>query len=306
MALGIICGLTAAALNAGGYLFNTRFLHHYHSPLRLLIVSNFIMLLISLPLLLILYPTGGLAEWRTILVSLGLGILCYTFGQTSFFLALREIESSRIASLLGLKIVILTLIFLLVKHQIPNAGQWTAVLMASGAAFLINWTGEKWGISMKGCLFMLFTLIGYSLEDICETSMVMGAVKSGMPILKSSLLAVALLYTVLGIVTLPVFFFLKPTRRQVAQGMPCAVFWLGSQIALMSCFALLQPVFANVILASLGLIAVLLGAALPFFGIRNLDAAISRKQWILRGFAALLMIAAIGLYSGAAMAFKSF
>ena len=76
MAFGIICGLTAAALNAGGYLFNTRFLHHYHSPLRLLIVSDFIMMLISLPLLLILYPAGGLVEWRTILISLGLGILC--------------------------------------------------------------------------------------------------------------------------------------------------------------------------------------------------------------------------------------
>ena len=146
---------------------------------------------------------------------------------------------------------------------------------------------------------MIFTLVGYSLEDICETSMVMGAVRSGMPVLKSSLLSAALLYTVLGIVTLPVFLFLKPTRRQVAQGMPCAVFWLGSQIALMGCFALLQPVFANVILASRGLIAVLLGAALPFFGIRHLDAAISRKQWMMRGFAALLMIAAIGLYSGA-------
>ncbi len=295
--MGIFCGLTAAGLNAVGYLFNTRFLHHYHSPLRLLIVSNFIMLVISLPLLLILYPAGELTEWRTILGSLGLGILCYTFGQTSFFLTLREIESSRIASLLGLKIVILTLIFLLVKNQDPNAGQWTAVLMASVAAFLINWTGTNWGISWKGCLFMLCTLVGYSLEDICETSMVMGAVRSGMPVLKSSLLAAALLYTVLGIVTLPVFLFLKPSRKQMIQGMPCAVFWLGSQIALMSCFALLQPVFANVILASRGLIAVLLGAVLPFFGIRNLDAAISRKQWILRGFAALLMIAAIGLYS---------
>ncbi|MBR4665587.1 MAG: hypothetical protein IKO93_17115, partial [Lentisphaeria bacterium] len=227
------------------------------------------------------------------------GILCYIFGQTSFFLALREIESSRIASLLGLKIVILTLIFLLVKHQNPNAGQWAAVLMASGAAFLINWTGGKWEISWKGGLFMLFTLVGYSLEDICETSMVMGAVSSGMPILKSSLLSAALLYTVLGIVTLPVFFFLKPSRRQMVQGAPCAVFWLGSQIALMGCFALLQPVFTNVVLASRGLLAVLLGAVLPFFGIRNLDAAISRKQWMMRGFAAFLMILAIGLYSGA-------
>ena len=297
MLTGLLCGLTAAALNAGGYLFNTRFLRRYHSSLRLLTVSNFVMMLISLPLLLILYPAGGLTEWRTILFSLGSGILCYIFGQTSLFLALREIESSRIASLLGLKIVILTLIFMLVKHQNPKAGQWVAVLMASGAAFLINGTGEKWGISLKGCLFVLFALIGYSLEDICETAMVMGAVRNGMSILKSSLLAAALLYTVLGIVTLPVFFFLKPSRKQMILGMPCAVFWLGSQIALMGCFALLQPVFANVILASRGLIAVLLGAALPFFGIRNLDAAISRNQWVLRVFAALLMIAAIGLYS---------
>ncbi|MBR4663606.1 MAG: hypothetical protein IKO93_07010, partial [Lentisphaeria bacterium] len=265
-------------------------------------VSNFIMMLVSLPLLMILYPSGGFMDWRSLLFPLGAWMLFFIFGQTSFFLALREIESSRLASLLGLKIVILTLIFMLFKHQNPKAGQWAAVIMASGAAFLINWSGKRWEIGLKGAVFVLFTLIGYSMLDICENAVVMFFFDSGMSNLKSSLLTSSCCYTLNGLVSLPCLYRLKVSRRQITLGTPCALFWLGSQIALMSCFALLQPVFANVILASRGLIAVLLGAALPFFGIRNLDAAISRKQWILRGFAALLMIAAIGLYSLSAKA----
>lgn len=297
MLTGFLCGLTAAFLNAGGYLFNTRFLRRYHSPFRLLIVSNLVMMMVSLPILLMLYPVDGLTDWRTFLTILGCWVLFFSFAQICFFLALREIESSRLASLLGLKIVVLTLIFMLFRNQHPTLGQWLAVLMASGAAFLINWTGAKWELPVKGGLFVLFTLIGYSLMDICETLLVMCFVNSGIGTLKSSFLAASACYTISGVVFLPCFLYLRLTRRQVILGTPCALFWFGSQIALISCFALLRPVFANVILASRGLIAVLLGALLAALRVRNLDAAISGKQWTLRGIAAILMIAAIGLYS---------
>lgn len=296
MLTGVLCGLTAAALNAGGYLFNARFLRHYQSPFRLLIVSNLIMMCISIPML-TAFPAGGLADWRTFFFSLVCWVLVFSFGQTCFFLALREIEPSRLASLLGLKIIVLTLIFMLFKHQNPKPGQCLAVLMASGAAFLINWTGGKWEINLKGGLFLMMTLAGYSTADICETSLVMSFVNSGCSTLKSSFLANAVCYTVLGAASLPLFVYLKLSRRQLVLGAPCAVFWLGSQIALLSCFALIQPVFGNVILASRGLLAVLLGALLSACGVKNLDAAISRRQWVLRGVAAILMIAAIGLYS---------
>ena len=139
MLTGFLYGLTAASLNAGGYLFNTRFLRRYHSPFRLLIVSSLVMTAVSLPMLMILYPAGGLTDCRRVLTLLGCWILCFSFAQTSFFLALKEIEASRIASLLGLKIVVLTLIFMLFQHRNPTPGQWLAVLMASGAAFLISW-----------------------------------------------------------------------------------------------------------------------------------------------------------------------
>lgn len=300
MLTGFLCGLGAAALNAGGYLFNARFLRRYHSPFRLLIVSSLVMLTVSLPLLLILYPAGGLKEWRSFLLILGCWVLFFAFAQSCFFLAQQEIESSRLASLLGLKIVVLALIFMLFRHQHPAPLQWVAILMAAGAAFLINWSGKKWCLSLKGGLFVLFTLIGYSLEDICETLLVTCLMESGIGTLKSSVLAASACYTVSGIAFLPCFLYLKPTRRQLSLGTPSALFWFGSQIALISCFALLQPVFANVILASRGLIAVLLGVLLAALGVKDLDAAISGRQWAVRGVAAVLMIAAIGLYSMAA------
>ncbi|MBR2363676.1 MAG: hypothetical protein IKA79_00605, partial [Lentisphaeria bacterium] len=69
------------------------------------------------------------------------------------------------------------------------------------------------------------------------------------------------------------------------------------QVFLMGCFALVLPVFGNVILASRGLFSVVLGAMLSFVGLQKLDAVISRKQWILRAIAAILMIGAIAVYS---------
>ena len=65
----------------------------------------------------------------------------------------------------------------------------------------------------------------------------------------------------------------------------------------MTCFALVAPVFGNVILASRGIFSVLLGALLAVIGIRGVDANISKKQWIRRAIAALLMVLAIGIYS---------
>lgn len=69
-----------------------------------------------------------------------------------------------------------------------------------------------------------------------------------------------------------------------ADVMILAVLWIASQVMLMACFALLLPVFANVILATRGIFSVLLGVLLPAFGLSKFDSRISRAQWIKRGF----------------------
>ena len=118
-------------------------------------------------------------------------------------------------------------------------------------------------------------------------------------VLRSAFFTATLAYTVLGAVSLPAAFAIRITRRELVSSAPYAVLWLVSQALLMVCFGLVKPVFGNVILASRGFFSVIVGAALSFFGMRGLDADIPARQWLRRAAAALLMIAAIAIYSRA-------
>ncbi len=296
MAIGIIFGFITAILNSVGYLCSANFLKRYNSSVRLLLFAQLVMMLPSIPVFLIFFPFTHLADPGFFVLSILAWIVVFVLGQGSFFMALKHCEASRLSSLLGLKIIVLTIIFMLTKHHFPNIGQWTAVFMAGAAAMLINWTGS-FRMSFKGWFFTFSTLVFYSLCDINETNIVLTVIKSGYDGLKGSIIATSAIYTVLGLVSLPGLFFLRPTKKQFLLSAPYALLWLSSQVFLMGCFALVLPVFGNVILASRGLFSVVLGAMLSFVGLQKLDAVISRKQWILRAIAAILMIGAIAVYS---------
>ena len=298
MLIGALWGLLAALLNSIGFLFGANYLRHYRSPFRLLVVAHFVMILLGIPCLLIFFPFAALAEPGCYLAALGLWIVAFAVGQSSFFMSLRFFEASRVSSLLGLKIIVLTVIFSLTTRSFPGWSKLLAVLMATGAAMIVNrHDGGSGRSDWRGMVFVMLTLVFYSLSDILETRMIRHIIDCGFPLLRSALAAVAACYTALGILMLPGLFFFRVTRRQLAQGAPYAALWFFSQVALLCCFAAILPVFGNVILASRGLISVLLGALLSWLGFRDCDANLSASQWALRGVGALLMIAAIALYS---------
>ena len=298
MLIGVLWGSLAALLNSVGYLFGANYLRHYRSPLRLLVVAHFVMLLLGIPCLLFFFPFASFTGTIRYLAFLGLWVVAFAIGQSSFFMSLRFFEASRVSSLLGLKIIVLTVIFSLSERSAPGWGRTFAVLMASAAAMIVNRNGggaqrSDW----RGMAFVMLTLVFYSLSDILETRMILHIHGCGIPPLRSALAAVAACYTTLGILMLPGLFFCRITRRQLAKGAPYAALWFFSQVALLCCFAAILPVFGNVILASRGFISVLLGAVLSRLGVRDCDADLSASQWALRGVGALLMIAAIALYS---------
>ena len=295
MIFGILAGLTAAFLNSIGYLFSAFFLKKSNSPFKLLVFAQTWMLIFSVPFIWFLLPEKGIADPAKFFTALAYWVIVFCIGQASFFLALRHFEASRLSSLLGLKIIVLTVIYMFVNRSIPNAGQWLAVFMAAAAAMLINYSaGGSW--KSRGWIYVFVTLICYSLSDINETTLVLCLVESGLSPLRSAFAATMTNYVALGILTLPGLFFFKPDKTFHLSA-PYAAFWLLSQVSLMTCFALVAPVFGNVILASRGIFSVLLGALLVVIGIQGVDAHISRKQWIRRGIAALLMVIAIGIYS---------
>ena len=260
------------------------------------------MLLLSLPVVCWIFPRTGIAagDFHQYIKSLTYWIIVFALGQGSLFMAQKYMESSKLSSLLGLKIIILTLIFIITKHIFPNFLQWIAVFPAAGAGIIMNWNG-KFNLGGRGMLFVLITLVCYSLSDINETSMVLCFVNSNIPTMKSAVIATTAGYTVLGIVSLPGLFFIKFDGKRFCQSFGYAFPWLLSQIMLIACFATLLPVFGNVLLAMRGVFSVVLGIILSCVGLHDWDAHISKKQWALRGFSALIMILAVALYSYGSM-----
>ena len=296
MLLGVFCGLSAAILNSIGYIFSARFLLRYDSALRLVVAASLVMMFLCLPFLPFLFPWAQLQDRGEFLTMLVIWVTAFWCGQGCFFMCLKYFNASCLSSFLGLKIVVLALIFLFFKHQNPGMWQWIAVFLSAGAAVSFNWTGAEIG-RPAGWLFLFITLLCYSTCDIYETQMILRIMECGCSLTRASLTATAVVYSALGVVSLPFLFFLKMTKKQLVYAAPYAVLWLGSQVMLFACFALLLPVFGNVILATRGIFSVLVGAVLAAFGLSRFDSQISRSQWIKRGFAACAMTAAIAIYS---------
>ena len=127
MGTGIICILAAAFMNSVGYLASARFMKRYNSPVHLLIVAQVCMMALSIPFLPFVFPFGHVHDMQHYwLVAAGWEAV-FIVGQCSFFIAQKYFESSRLSSLLGLKIIVLTVIFITMKSGHVNGGQWLAV-----------------------------------------------------------------------------------------------------------------------------------------------------------------------------------
>lgn len=300
MFFGILGGLVAALINSADYLFSARFLIYYKSPVRLLVFSSVLMMLISLPSAFFLVPFSTIPCLWKFLAETALASTFFLIGQGSFFAAMRFFEASRLSSLLGLKILVLSAIFML-SGNFLNLWQLLAVCIAAAAAVMFNWAGSK-PVPWQGWALLLSTLVGFSLTDMVETSLVRQIHEySSFSQLRSALATVPLLYSALGILLLPGLFFYKPDKDQLIKSFPHAILWLVSQVFLLSCYAAVLPVFGNVILATRGIFSVIAGAMLPLFGLAALDSRIPVKLWIRRIAAAVMMLGAIALYSWAAM-----
>jgi hypothetical protein len=302
MITGIFYGLAAATCNSVCYLCSVFFLKKYPSTFKLLVIAYSWMFFLSLPILLIVWPKENNINLTPFYFLLPTWCLVFCFAQYCFFNGLKCIEASRFSSLLGLKIIVLTIIYAAINFAIPNVGKISAVLLATIAAYLINSTAPKGEnvvskSSLKGIFFVAGTLVFYCLADIIETRMMVLLQNSGISNLRSSFIANSLSYATIGFLSLPLLFKVKFDKEALKLNFPYAVLWLLSQYFLLACFGLVLPVFANVILASRGIISVVLGALLCYFGYKSVDADIPLKMWIKRAIAAIIMITAIALYA---------
>lgn len=294
LAVGILAGVATALLQAISYVCSASFMQKYRSSLRLVIFSQLVMGAFSLLFLPFFFPTGLEGRLWEFFGWIVVWVTVFMVGQVAFFSTLRSIEASRMSSLLGLKIIVLAFLYVAVMRESLAAGQWLAVVLSAAAAVGMNWSGGN-HFTLKGLFWLLVTLVFYSLTDMTENHLV--RMPEGVGILRTAFGVGVTCYAILGVLTLPMLWKFRWTTRQFVLAIPFAASWFFSQVALFVCFGLLGTVFGNVIQASCGLISIGIGMLLVRWGLGKLDARISRRMWLRRIAAGILMTAAIILYA---------
>jgi len=301
VAIGLFAGLITALLSSLSYLVSR---HHSLSSggsrLRLLGLSHALMAGVSLPLAILLCPEHlpPLASyWLPLVASAGF----YLLGQCALALLLRRSDASRIAPLLGLKIVMLAGITACILGEPLDAWQWAAVGLGTVAALALQ-TGAG-GIAWRELPLVLLTCLTFSLSDLAIVALIKALVTpvaGALPLgrIHAGALAMAITYAACGAVALPLVVCYPPRHRAdwIAAGQYAAA-WLGSMTALYVCFGQIGVVFGNILQSTRGIMSVVLGAALAHLGWHDLEQRVDRATLLKRVAAAALMTAAIALYA---------
>jgi hypothetical protein len=86
-------------------------------------------------------------------------------------------------------------------------------------------------------------------------------------------------------------------KNDLKYALPYSFFWLSGIIFLFACFGTIGAVYGNIIQSTRGLMSILIGAIIGHLGRVAIEPKVSRRILATRVLAALLMTAAIWLYS---------
>ena len=292
--LGIGLGFGAAFLQSLSYvcirLFNKR---HDNTIITLLALSHILMGAISIPLAMWLWP-----ELMPPLTQYGLSLLgsagFYLLGQFFLFAAIIHSEPSRIAPMLGLKVLMLSMIGVLFLGANFEPAQWLAVLLCTAAVFLLSWSGKH--IERRFVVLGVLACLSYCLSDLSIKALVDHF--SFMGPLSGASLATALCYVLCGIFGAVVVAFnpKHSTRGTWLYAVPFAASWFVAMICLFSCFGLVGVVYGNILQSMRGIISIVLGFVIAHIGFESLEPKPSIRIIVQRLVAAALMTGAVGLF----------
>ncbi len=292
--LGILFGLAAATCQSVTYLQSRHFVGHAAGGRRrLMLLGHVIQGVIGLAVLPVLWPAEmpALRQYAFPLLMSAGGFLA---GQAFLFTTLRQVEASRVAPFLSIKIAILATLAWLVMGRAITGWQWTAVGLAIAGAWLLNWTGGK--LPARVLVTILLTCVGYAVSDLYIRALIESL--APVPPLRAALVGVALSYILCGVVVLPVWFGVgKVAWADVQRATPYALTWLASMVFLYACFALINVVLGNIVQSTRGLISILLAPVMARsadWG--HLETAQSRHAVLRRAAVAVLMTVAVTLY----------
>ena len=306
LGLGVVSGLAAAFFSAVSYLVSRHYglgqraMGRKSAALRLLAVSHLLMAAVCIPLTWAAWPASP-PPVRLFALPLALSVGLYLLGQSSLFAALRRVEASRMAPLLGLKIVMLAVIVSFVLGHVLDTRQWLAVALSVAAAVMLQ--AGRGAVPAGAFGFVLSCCLCFAISDIFILRLIdglqAGAMTSSVVLsrLHAGGLAMALTYGVCGLLFVPLVVALRPyTRADWVAAAQYASAWLLSMVGLYCCFGLVGIVFGNILQSTRGVMSVAIGAALAHLGWHELEQRVDRATLLRRLAAALLMTAAIALY----------
>lgn len=292
MLLGVVTGAVAAAMQSTSYVFSRLFISRYKSAIYLAIYSQILMGVMGF----ILFGACSFYTtfpWGLKYILLGAAwAVTYILAQTSFFMALKTVEASRLSSLLGTKIITLALISMAFGNQL-SALKWAAVVLCTISAVGMNFSGGK--LSLKSVFWIGMAVLNYSLCDLSCTEMV--NMMPGNNMMLKSYGVVAVSYALLGVVSLPGLFFIPVKKQYFADALPFSAAWFISMTFLLTAFGSIGVVFGTIMQSGRGIVSVIIGAALLHFGFENLEPRVSKKAWIRRMCMAVLMLTAMICYA---------
>lgn len=290
---GIIFGLGAASLQSLSYLLSrTFFARHGHSPRLLLVISHTLMGVMALLIIPWVYPVAMVWNRDVVLGVAGAGGY-YLVGQQALFIALRHIDASRLAPMLGAKIIFLALVSVLWGGALLSARQWMAVILAAGGVYVLNEAGGRppW----RGVLAVGVAIVGYSLSDLSIVRLVAG---TGLDNFHGSLFGAALTYIMCGLAMAPLL-GLEPAAARLATWRSALLYstcWFAAMVLLFACFAEIGAVFGNIVQSARGLISIMLGVLIARLGRTDIERRIGPATLAKRVAGALAMTSAIALY----------
>lgn len=294
MFLGVMFGLLAAFFQSISYLCARLFVKHHKNDIgTLLALSHIIMGIISIPLAVFLLPEN-MPKLSSYLFSL-LGCSgFYLLGQIFLFITLTKSEASRISPLLGLKVILLALISFVFLHEDLSLMKWIAVALCALSVFLLSNSGKK--LHLSSLILIVLVCFSYCISDINIKALITHFQYLGP--LYGAVFSTALCYILCGLAGL-IFILIKPhntTKDAWLYSLPFAFSWLIAMICLFSCFALIGIVFGNIIQSSRGIISIVFGFLLAYLGFERLEQKVTRKIFIKRILAAIMMTVSIALF----------
>jgi len=288
---GMLFGLSGASLQALSYLFSRHYLTKHGTPIKMMLASQLMLGIVSALAL----PFLDFDFWQLkLLWPLLLVTLAFLFGQVFFLRALTLIESSRMSSIIGLKLIFVPLFLYLFFDYVFNWGQIIALVLAVAATLLMNYhTGGRFHWSGMGCSVIAVVLFAWSdigikflIKEIDPDHFV-----------RAGLIGILMNNVTVVVLLLPMYFKYRLNRTDFTMTAGFTGCWGFGLFCLFVSFGFVGPVFGNVLQSVRGPVGLVLGIAAARLGMQHLELRNPAIVWVQRGIAALLMFGAVVLYA---------